>query len=545
MTPDRRYRTLVRDFRWSVPDRFNIADACVSRWAATEPDRPALLRYRPGRPLEAVTYGDLDGSSRRFAAVLKSRGLASGDRVGVLLPQSAAAVVAHMAAYRIGAIVVPLAALFGSEALAHRLEASAAVALVTDGAGLAKVRELAPNLPGLQHLFCTDGPDGDASGFAESCASIAPDTSDATTGPDDPAMMIFTSGTTGTPKGALHGHRVLIGHLPGFSFSHANLPAQGDRFWTPSDWAWAGGLLNALLPSLLHGVPVVFGPAGKFDPEAAFRLMAEAEVRNCFMPPTALRIARTVVSPKARFGFDLRTLASAGESLGRETLQWSRDALGLPADEFYGQTECNYVIGSSSSLGVSRPGAIGMPIPGHRVRLLDGDGSEVPPGTPGEIALHRSDPSMFLGYWNDGEATRARFRADWMLTGDRAVRDDDGYITFLGRNDDLIISSGYRIGPTEIEDCLAAHPAVAMAAVVGKPDPVRNEVVKAYVMLRPGHVPSETLAADIRHHVRQRVSAAEYPREVAFVDDIPLTTTGKVIRRHFRERAAREAADTR
>lgn len=541
MTDDRRYRDLVRDFRWFIPERFNIAEACLSRRAAIEPERTALLRYRPGRPLEPVTYGELEGLSRRFAAVLRARGLGRGDRIGVLLPQSAAAVAAHMAAYRIGAIVVPLAALFGVEALAHRLEASGAAALVTDATGLAKVRTIHANLPDMAHIFCTDGPEGDASGFDEACATASPDETDVATAPDDPAMMIFTSGTTGTPKGTLHGHRVLIGHLPGFSFSHPDLPQAGDRFWTPSDWAWAGGLLNALLPSLFHGVPVVFGPAGKFDPEAAFRLLTEAEVRNCFMPPTALRLARTVASPRARFGFALRTLASAGESLGRETLQWSRDALGLPADEFYGQTECNYVIGSSSALAVTRPGAIGMPIPGHRVSLRDDAGNEVPPGTPGEIALHRSDPSMFLRYWNDEEATRARFRGDWMLTGDRAIRDSDGYISFVGRNDDLIISSGYRIGPTEIEDCLAAHPAVAMAAVVGKPDPIRNEVVKAYVKLRAGHLPSDQLAADIADHVRQRVSAAEYPREVAFVDDIPLTTTGKVVRRHFRDIAAREA----
>ncbi|MBN9010920.1 MAG: AMP-binding protein, partial [Rhizobiales bacterium] len=312
-------------------------------------------------------------------------------------------------------------------------------------------------------------------------------------------------------------------------------PSAGDRLWTPSDWAWAGGLLNALLPSLFHGTPVVFGPFRPFDPDEALALMAKAEVRNAFLPPTALKMMRG--SDPARYDLKLRTIGAAGESLGREAFVWAKEKLGLPVNEFYGQTECNYVIGSSAALGVSRAGAIGKPIPGHDVTLLDEAGREVPDGVAGQIAVRRPDPVMFLGYWNQPEATAAKFLGDWMLTGDQAIRDSDGYIRFIGRDDDVIISAGYRIGPAEIEDCLLAHPTVAMAAAVGKPHPVRTEIVKAFIVLKPGFERSDRLAEEIRLFVRARLSAAEYPREIAFVDEIPMTTTGKVVRRALRELA--------
>jgi acetyl-CoA synthetase len=263
--------------------------------------------------------------------------------------------------------------------------------------------------------------------------------------------------------------------------------------------------------------------------------MAGAGVRNAFLPPTALKMMRG--SDPARFDLKLRSIGAAGESLGREAFLWARETLGLPVDEFYGQTECNYVIGSSAALGVSRPGAIGKPMPGHEVAVIDAKGDEVPPGTLGQIAVRRPNPVMFLGYWSQPEATAAKFLGDWMLTGDQAIRDEDGYIHFLGRDDDIIISAGYRIGPSEIEDCVMSHPAVALAAAVGRPDTVRTEIVRAFIVLRPGYAPSDRLAEEIRLFVRARLSAAEYPREITFIDEIPMTTTGKVIRRALREMA--------
>jgi acetyl-CoA synthetase len=365
----------------------------------------------------------------------------------------------------------------------------------------------------------------------------SPDFTSVDTSADDPALMIYTSGTTGQPKGALHAHRVLLGHLPGIVFPHGFFPQPGDRMWTPADWAWAGGLLNALLPSLRFGVPVVARKDDKFDPEAAFRLLADLEIRNAFIPPTALRMLRMVERPRARFGFELRSVCSAGEALGAETAGWGREAFGIPIDEAYGQTECNLVIATGSRLGVMKRGATGKPVPGHHVGIVRPDGSACQPGEIGQIAIRRPDPVMFLGYWNNEAATHEKFVGDWMMTGDQAVADPDGYIAFVGRNDDVITSSGYRIGPGEIEDCLIRHPAVALAAVVGKPDPLRTEIVKAFVVPKPGFPPSADLASDIQAFVRDRLSAHEYPREIAFRRDLPMTTTGKVIRRILRDEA--------
>jgi acetyl-CoA synthetase len=257
-------------------------------------------------------------------------------------------------------------------------------------------------------------------------------------------------------------------------------------------------------------------------------------VRNTFIPPTALRMLRTVPNPRARFDLDLRTIGSGGETLGTETFAWAREALGLAVNEFYGQTEANLVVSSCAAIGVGKPSFMGKAVPGHRVGVIREDGAPCEPGELGQIAVLRPDPVMFLGYWNKPEATAAKFVGDWMTTGDQGEVNEDGYIRFVGRDDDVITSSGYRIGPGEIEDCLIRHPAVALAAAVGKPDPVRTEIVKAFVVLKQGYEASEGLATEIQAFVRQRLSAHEYPREIAFRADLPLTTTGKVIRRLLR-----------
>ncbi len=350
-------------------------------------------------------------------------------------------------------------------------------------------------------------------------------------------MMVYTSGTTGPPKGALHGHRVLLGHLPGIETHHEFFPQPGDRIWTPADWAWAGGLLNVLLPGLHYGVPVVARRFDKFDPEEAFALMAKTGVRNAFIPPTALRMLRSAGNPNGRHEITLRTVGSGGEALGIETYEWGRSALGVTVNEFYGQTECNLVLSACAAIGVSRPGAIGKPVPGHDVAVIRADGSRAAAGELGQIAIKRPDPVMFLEYWGRPDATASKFLGDWMTTGDQGIADEDGYVRFVGRDDDVITSAGYRIGPGEIEDCLIRHPAVALAAAIGKPDALRTEIVKAFIVLKSGFAPSDTLAGEIQTFVKTRLSAHEYPREVAFIDQLPMTTTGKVIRRLLREQA--------
>ncbi|OWO90170.1 AMP-dependent synthetase [Rhizobium esperanzae] len=534
-----RYGDLYRDFSWRIPEDFNIGRAVSDEWAVRDPERVCLEHFSPDGDHLSLTYGKLSAASSMFANALASLGIKRGDRVALLMPQSFETVIAHVAIYKMGVIALPLALLFGIEALEYRLRISGAAAIITNDFGLDRIRQIRARLPELRHVISVSEA-ADALSFADLTASHAPVFEGEKTTPDDPALMIFTSGTTGPPKGALHGHRVLPGHIPGMQFAHEGFPKVGDKVWTPSDWAWAGGLLNALLPSLLLGVPVVSSPAQKFDADTAYRIMAEMKVRNAFIPPTALRLMRSVSDPRSKYDLVLRTIGSAGEALGRETYDWARRTLGVTVNEFYGQTECNFVLSSSAAFGVTKAGAIGRAVPGHRVAIVSEAGDELPAGESGQIAIASPDPVMFLGYWNDAAATERKFLHGWLLTGDIGRQDKDGYVTFEGRDDDVITSSGYRIGPAEIEDCLIGHPAVQLAAAVGKPDAVRTEIVKAYIVLSPGHPPSEALAAEIREWVKMRLSMHEYPREVEFVESLPLTTTGKVIRRLLREKAAAE-----
>jgi acetyl-CoA synthetase len=443
----------------------------------------------------------------------------------------------HIAIYKLGGVALPLAVLFGTDALSYRLDNSGAAALITNARGAERMAEIRKDLPTLRLVLSLDGPDSGVLAFADVLAKASPDFSPVDTSADDPAMMVYTSGTTGQPKGALHGHRVLIGHFPGVETHHNFLPQPGDRIWTPADWAWAGGLLNVLLPGLHYGVPVVARRFEKFDPEEAFALMSRTQIRNAFITPTALRMLRAAPNPKGRHAITMRSIGSGGESLGAETYEWGKSAFGLIINEFYGQTECNIVLAACSAIGVSKPGAIGRPVAGHTVAIIDAVGNPLKAGEHGQIAVKRPDPVMFLEYWRNPEATRDKFIGDWMTTGDQGVMDEEGYVSFVGRDDDIITSAGFRIGPGEIEDCLIRHPAVALAAAVGKPDALRTEIVKAFIVLKKGYSPSDSLAVEIQGFVKTRLSAHEYPREVVFIDDMPMTTTGKVIRRLLRERA--------
>ena len=537
------FEEVSSQFCWDVPEKFNIGSAVSDAWAAREPDRICLEHFNAEGEPDQLSYGSFARRSNAFARGLASLGVGPGDRVALMLPQGFETAIAHVAIYKLGAIAVPLALLFGVEAVEHRLGASGAKVLITTAGGRDKVVPIRGRIEGLESIVVAgdDSTDPVSFGVLEESHSDAPVAVE--TDADDPALMIFTSGTTGPPKGALHGHRVLIGHIPGVQTHHEFMPQPGDKLWTPADWAWAGGLLNVLLPGLLLGVPVVSSQAQKFDPELAYRIMAEMDVRNAFIPPTALRIMRTVADPLSRHQLNLRTVGSGGEALGRETYDWAQRVLGLTINEFYGQTECNLVLASCARLGVSRGGAIGKPVPGHEVAVIDDEGHVVADGTSGQIAVKRPDPVMFLGYWQNEAATVAKFIGDWMLTGDQGVRDSDGYFSFFGRDDDVITSSGYRIGPGEIEDCLTGHKAVALAAVIGKPDPMRTEIVKAYIVVAPGFEPDDDLAASVRDWVKTRLSAHEYPREIEFVDSLPLTTTGKVIRRELRDRAIAESKE--
>jgi acetyl-CoA synthetase len=525
------YDALCRDFRWDVPDRFNIATVTCDRHADGS-GRLALIYVDEDNTARRFTFDQIHSFSRRFANVLTADGLARGDRVAVFLSQSVELPVAHLAAFRAGLVSVPLFTLFGEDALQFRLANSGARAMVTDAAGWEKVRKIRRLLPDLAQVYVIgDAPDGTQS-FWAAIDAASEDFTTVDTSCDDPAIIIYTSGTTGNPKGALHAHRVLLGHLPNVEMVHGFFPKPGDVYWTPADWAWIGGLFDALFPAWYHGVPVVGHRAKKFEPQAAMQLMAEHHVRNVFLPPTALKLMRQadVKHP----GVKLRSMLTGGESLGAELLGWVRATFGIDAHEIYGQTECNLVVGNNANLFPIRPGSMGKATPGFDVRIVNEAGEEMPRGERGIVGIGQPNPCTMLGYWQNAKGTAKKFAGDVLLTGDLGVQDADGYFWYVSREDDVITSAGYRIGPSEIEHTLLKHPAVANAAVVGVPDPIRTEAIKAWIVLRPGFAAEDALAREIQDFVKVQLAAHEYPRQVQFTDSLPMTATGKVLRRELR-----------
>ncbi len=529
----RSYDEAYGNFRWDIPDRFNIAAAICDRH--TGAGRTALVFDRSDGQAAELSFDQLAEQSRRLANALAAQGVGPGDRVGILLPQCPEAVVAHLAIYRMGAIALPLFTLFGPEALEYRLNDSGAKIVISNAEGIEKLLTLGDQLAAAPVLISIDDRrDGRVLGWDTLLAAAASSHTRVDTAADDPALIVYTSGTTGNPKGVLHAHRMLLGHLPGVELPHDFFPQPGDRMWTPADWAWAGGLMDVLLPSLFHGIPVLAKRLPKFDPEEAFALLARHGIRNTFLPPTALKMMRQVRDPQ-RFGARTRSVASGGERLGEEMLEWGRSTFGSTINEFYGQTEANLTVAACASIMTTPPGSMGRAVPGHVLEVVDDEGQPVPPGSTGTIAVRAPDPVFFLRYWNRPQATAEKYANGWLLTGDTGHRDTEGNFWFHGRNDDVIISGGYRIGPTEIEDCLSHHPAVAMVAVVGAPDPVRGEVVKAFIVPRDDVTVDDALRADVQAYVRAKLSAHEYPRQIEFRDSLPMTVTGKIRRKDLRE----------
>jgi acetyl-CoA synthetase len=527
------YDALYRDFRWDIPARFNIATACCDRHADGT-GRPALIYLDEDGTAQRTSFDDISAMSCRFANVLKADGLKRGDRIAVFLSQSLELPVAHLAAFRSGLVSVPLFTLFGEDALEFRLQNSGARAIVTDETGWEKLTKIRDRLPDLANIYLIGdrAPPG-AKSFWASLQSASAEFATVDTSADDPAIIIYTSGTTGNPKGALHAHRVLLGHLPNVEMVHGFLPKPDDVMWTPADWAWIGGLFDALFPAWYHAIPVVGYRARKFEPQMAMQLMADHGVRNVFLPPTALKLMRLadVGHPDVK----LRSILTGGESLGGELLDWVRATFGIDAHEIYGQTECNLVVGNNADLFPIRPGSMGKATPGFDVRIVNEEGEELPRGQRGIIGVRQPNPCTMLEYWRNPEATAKKFAGAFLLTGDLGIQDDDGYFWYVSREDDVITTAGYRVGPSEIEHTLMKHPAVAMSAVVGIPDPIRTESIKAWIVLRPGFTPGDALAREIQDFVKVQLAAHEYPRFVQFTESLPMGATGKVLRRELRK----------
>lgn len=497
---------LRSDGSWDLPDRLNMAQQALAH-----PQEALAVLDLTGAVPERVTYGDLSDMVDGLVRFLQAR-VSPGDRVGVLLGQSPWCAAAHLACWKAGVISVPLFKLFRRDALAARVDDAGLRFVFSDEEGTALLDDL------------SDAVQVDQAGLSGGVVPFAE------TGPQTPAILIYTSGTTGTPKGALHGHQLLTGHLPGVSLSHDHLGQPGDMLWTPADWAWIGGLFDVAMPGLALGVPVVAARLAKFTPEACAEIIERGGVRNVFFPPTALRMLKAAGQGLA----GLRSVASGGEPLGAEMLAWGGRRLGVSINEFYGQTECNMVASSCSADFAPRSGCIGKPVPGHEVAVIGPDGASA--AGEGDVAVKRGSASMMLEYWNRPEATAEKFHGNWMLTGDRGVREGE-YLRFVGREDDVITSGGYRIGPAEIEDCLLTHPAVATVGVVGKPDSLRTEIVKAYVVLKESASATE---GELQKYVKERLASYSYPREITFLEALPMTVTGKVIRKDLKARAAEE-----
>lgn len=548
------YDSLYRGFYWEVPQQFNIAQVCCARWArSSSKRRVAVIEYAACGSRRTYSYADLQAAANQLSHVLGSYGVAPGDRVAIVMPQCFATAVAYIAVFQMGAVAMPLSMLFGPDALAFRLCDSEAVIALCDPAALAGMQSAREQAPLLRAVLSLDA------GLWE---TRSPRFKRVSTHADDPAVLIYTSGTTGNPKGALIAHRCLIGNLSGFvasqnwfGFDPAGPTVRADDlprgslavFWSPADWAWTGGLMDALLPTLYFGRPIV-AHKDRFSAQTALELMQRCGVTHTFLFPTALKALMKAYpggaagSVRQTFGLRLHAIMSAGEAVGDAVFGYCQAQLGVTVNEMFGQTEINYIVGNATRFYPAKPGSMGLAYPGHRVAVIDGVGLECPTGVLGEVALHRKDihgkpdPIFFLGYWKNEAATRAKFTGDWCRTGDLAVRDPEGYLWYQGRSDDMFKSAGYRIGPGEIENCLVKHPAVANAAVVPKPDGARGALVKAYVVRAADFATRDTaqLVAELQNHVRGLLAPYEYPKEIEFVEALPMTTTGKVQRRVLR-----------
>lgn len=525
------YDRMRADFRWEVPERYNIAADVVDKH---DPGRLAMLWEDWKGNERRLTFGDMQALTNRTANALRAVGVAEGDRVAVMVPPTPEAAATFLATYKIGAILLSLSILYGDDSIVHRLRDCAAKVIVTDEANRDRVDRVRNELPDLEHVLTTDG----QFGRAVAAASDACDTLD--TPADQAAQIYYTSGTTGLAKGIVHAHRYLIAHNE-FEYTH-DVRAE-EVFHSTGEWAWIAGIVPGILGPWRFGAPIaVFCRKGGYDPAQTLYVLEKYRVANLFATPTALRAMAAMGDVASRFpGVKLRLACVAGEPCNPEVIRWFRDQFGVTLMDFYGLSESYPLCANFPTMEI-RPGSMGKPMPGWDVALLDEDEQPVPRGETGEICLRaRTNPHYPLGYWGRPEDSQEVFGGEWFHTKDVARQDDDGYVWYEGRNDDVIISAGYRIGPFEVESAVVAHPSVVEAAAVASPDGMRGHVVKAFVRLLPDVEPSDELAAELKAFVRQHLSAYAYPREIEFVDDLPKTLTGKIRRIELRQREQERA----
>ena len=536
------FEELCLSFKWNIPEFYNIASDTVDQ--DVNQNRIALINFLQDGKIEEWSFVDIKRYANKLANVFDHFHLEANARVGIILGQCPETAIAHMACFKSGKISIPLFNLFGTDALHYRLLNSRASLVICDNIGLNKIFEIKDRLPDLKKIICIDSNDekNNVFNFKKLIEKASDSYSTKKTKASDPALIIYTSGTTGGPKGALLPHRTLLGHIPGVEIPHEFLSSSEpvtDLFWTPADWAWIGGLFDVLLPAWHFGIPVVSYRSQKFDPEFTFDLISKLEIKNTFLPPTALKMMKSFNPSKTVKNLKLRTVGSGGEALGEDLLEWGKEILGVGINEFYGQTECNLTVSNCGAIMPTKQGSIGKPVPGHEVRIVNYKGELIKePGLDGEIIVKSDTPVSFLKYWENDAATKEKVKNGWLHTGDFAYKDEEGYFYFKGREDDIINTSGYRVGPSEVEDAILSHPEVSMVAVIGVPDKLRGQIIKAFIVTGDQKnvlTQNDKLKQSIQNHVKLRLAAHEYPRLIEFVYELPLTTTGKIIRKDLRE----------
>lgn len=511
-----RYDEARAAHRWDVPARYNIAADVCDRWPR---DRLAMLHERYDGEKREVTWGELQDLAGQAAHALAAAGVQRGDRVAVVLPPTPETAGVFFGTWKLGALLLSMSVLYGDEGIRHRLTDSGAKVVVTNAENASRFDGMGAEVlildEGLLDGHPTEHPTADTSA-------------------DDPAQLYYTSGTTGLAKGILHAHRYLLAHV---EFDYCHEVQDGELFHGMGEWAWAAGIAPLLGPWRKGAVQCVYQRKGGFDPHDQLRFLSEHGVTNVFTTPTAMRSMMSIADAGTRYPQKFRIVCSAGEPLNPEAIRWFREQYGLTVLDYYGMTESYPMVANYPWMEV-REGSMGKPCPGWEMAILDEDGNVVTEaGLTGELCLKaRSNPHYPLGYWNRPEDSERVFGGEWFHTGDAASFDEDGYVWYEGRADDLIIAAGYRIGPFEVESVCLEHPAVAEAAAVGIPDERRGNVVKAFVVVADGAERSDALARDIQEFVRDRLSAYAYPRVIEFVDDLPKTLTGKIRRIELRQR---------
>jgi acetyl-CoA synthetase len=520
--------------RWNIPPDYNVAVDCLDRHVELR-DKTALLYADDEGHTARYTFAQMSEASKRFANALRGLGVGRGDVVAIHTPQRPETAIAHIALYRLGAIALPISKLFGPDAIAYRLQNSSAKAILMEPETVAKMDAVdRKDIPNFKHVIVTDGAAGGVS-FDDLMSNASSSFTMEKSSAEDPVLLMYTSGTTGNPKGVLHVARYVLGHN-GIDYSY-NYLRDGDLYYSPADWAWAGGLLDGLLAIWPYGIPVLaYRSKARFDPDVAFRLLEKYGASVGLYPPTALKVLREVKNPREKYKLKLRCIVSGAEPVSPQLARWVDEELRVEFNQGFGQTEANYFIGTCSAVEKARLEPLGKAYPGHDVAIVSPDGVVLKNGEAGEIAIRRDSPVVMREYWKNPDAMSEKFKGEWCMTGDLGHMDDEGYVYFAGRNDDVIKSSGYRIGPSEIEAKIMEHKSVASCAVIGVPDTQRGQAIKAFVKLLPGFTPSEQMIKEIQIHVKTRLAAHEAPREIEFMDEFPSTVTGKIMRRELRAR---------